>query len=130
MATAYLCDIIHRNKLPTKLFNASSSEIYKGHVDYTVKEDDTNMFHRHPYSIAKIMGHSIVDFYRNTYGLLFSNGVIFTTESPLKSQEFLLNKVKRTFHSDTLLLVIKYAIEVFTIPIRADHRYEIFHVMT
>jgi GDPmannose 4,6-dehydratase len=51
------------------------------------------MYHNHPYSIAKIMAHSIVDFYRNTYNLPFSNGVIFTTESPLKSLEFLLKKV-------------------------------------
>jgi GDPmannose 4,6-dehydratase len=39
------------------------------------------------------MGHSMVDFYRNTYGLPFSNGVIFTTESPLKKPVFLLNKI-------------------------------------
>ena len=93
MLTASLCDIIHRKGWKTKLFNASSSEMYKGHNDYDVKEDDHNMFHVHPYSIAKIMGHSMVDFYRNTYGLPFSNGVIFTTESPLKKPVFLLNKV-------------------------------------
>ena len=93
MATALLCDIIHRKGWATKLFNASSSEIYKGHVDYNVQENDTNMFHLHPYSIAKIMGHSMVDFYRDRYGLPFSNGVIFTTESPLKQPVFLLNKI-------------------------------------
>lgn len=93
MLTATLCDIIHRKGWKTKLFNASSSEMYKGHIDYNVNEDDHNMFHVHPYSIAKIMGHSMVDFYRNTYGLPFSNGVIFTTESPLKKPCFLLNKV-------------------------------------
>jgi GDP-mannose 4,6-dehydratase len=93
MVTAYLCDIIHRNKLKTKLFNASSSEIYKGHINYTVKEDDTHKYHLHPYSIAKTMGHSIIDFYRITYDLPFSNGVIFTTQSSLKRKEFLLNKV-------------------------------------
>ena len=93
MLTASLCDIIHRKGWKTKLFNASSSEMYKGHIDYNVNEDDHNMFHVHPYSIAKIMGHSMVDFYRNTYGLPFSNGVIFTTESPLKKPVFLLNKV-------------------------------------
>ena len=93
MITAQLCDIIHKNGWKTKLFNASSSEIYKGHIDYTVQENDHNMFHSHPYSIAKIMGHSMVDFYRNTYGLPFSNGVIFTTESPLKKPVFLLNKI-------------------------------------
>ena len=93
MLTSYLCDIIHRNKWNTKLFNASSSEIYKGHVDYQVNEDDNYKFHSHPYSIAKIMGHSMVDFYRTTYNSPFSNGVIFTTESRLKSKDFLLNKV-------------------------------------
>jgi GDPmannose 4,6-dehydratase len=95
MLTAHLCDIIHKKGWNTKLFNASSSEIYKGHNDYEVKEDDHNMFHLHPYSIAKTMGHSIVEFYRNNYGLPFSNGVIFTTESRLKRPDFLLNKVAK-----------------------------------
>lgn len=93
LLTATLCEIIHRKGWNTKLFNASSSEIYKGHIDYEVMEDDHDMYHLHPYSIAKIMGHSMVDFYRNTYGLPFSNGIIFTTESPLKKPVFLLNKV-------------------------------------
>jgi GDPmannose 4,6-dehydratase len=93
MITAKLCDIIHKNGWTTKLFNASSSEMYKGHINYKVEENDTHMFHLHPYSIGKIMGHSMVDFYRITYGLPFSNGIIFTTESPLKRPEFLLNKI-------------------------------------
>ena len=93
LLTALLCDIVHKKDWSTKIFNASSSEIYKGHIDYDVQEDDHNMFHLHPYSIAKIMGHNIVDFYRKTDNLPFSNGVIFTTESPLKNPQFLLNKV-------------------------------------
>ena len=93
MVAANICDIIYRNKLSTKLFNASSSEMYKGHADYLVEEDDTNMFHLHPYSIAKMMAHSVVEFYRNTHQLPFSNGVIFSTESRLKKPVFLLNKV-------------------------------------
>ena len=99
MITANLCDIIHRNGLSTKLFNSSSSEMYKGYIDYEVKEDDHNMFHLHPYSIAKIMGHSVVDFYRTTYNLPFSNGIFFTIESPLKKQSFLLNKVSNHIQS-------------------------------
>jgi len=95
LLTVKLCDIIHKQGWNTKLFNASSSEIYKGHVDYTVSEDDNNMYHSHPYSIAKTMGHNMVKFYRETYNLPFSNGVIFTTESPLKKPHFLLNKVAK-----------------------------------
>jgi len=93
MIVANICDILHRNGLKSKLFNASSSEIYKGHIDYLVTEDDANMNHLHPYSIAKIMGHNMVDFYRKTYKLPFSNGIIFTTESNRKKPVFLLNKV-------------------------------------
>ena len=93
LVAAHLCDIIHRNGLKTKLFNASSSEIYKGHVDYMVTDDDPNMRHIHPYSIAKIMSHATIDFYRNTYGLPFSNGVLFTTESRHRQPSFLLSKV-------------------------------------
>lgn len=91
MICVKLCELAHKYKC--KLFNASSSELYKGHVNYHVEEDDTNMFHLHPYSIAKKMGHEMVQFYREKYGLPFSNGVLFTVESELKRPEFLLNKV-------------------------------------
>jgi len=110
MFTGMLCDIIYKNRLGTKLFNASSSEIYKGHIDYTVSEDDTNMYHTHPYSIAKTMGHNIIKFYRETYNCPFSNGVIFTTESPLKTPVFLLNKVvqhiKASLHSESIIPLV------------------------
>lgn len=93
MVVANICHIIYKNKWNTKLFNASSSEMYKGHIDYEVKENDKNMYHCHPYSISKIMGHSIVDFYRQTYNLPFSNGVFFTIESKYKNGDFLLKKI-------------------------------------
>ena len=95
MITAFICDLIYQKGWKTKLFHASSSEIYKGHINYIVTEDDTHMYHLHPYSIAKTMAHNIVDFYRTTYDLPFSNGIMFTTESPLKSEDFLLNKVAK-----------------------------------
>jgi GDP-D-mannose dehydratase len=97
MLTAKLCDIIYRNNKKIRLFNASSSEIYKGHLDYYLKDDIedsiNNTFHNHPYSIAKIMGQNMVQFYRNNYDLHLSNGIIFTTQSERKSDKFLLNKI-------------------------------------
>jgi GDP-mannose 4,6-dehydratase len=93
LLTVKICDIIQKNGWKTTFFNASSSEIYKGHVDYFVEENDHNMFHIHPYSIAKTMGQNMVEFYRKTHNMNFSNGVIFTTESPLKKSHFLLNKI-------------------------------------
>jgi len=95
MITANLCDIIYKNNKNIKLFNASSSEIYKDHTVFNVDEysNINNVFHSHPYSIGKIIGHQIVKFYRDTYNLHFSNGIIFTTQSVRKSNNFLLNKI-------------------------------------
>lgn len=95
MVVTVICDCIHQNQLNCKLFHASSSEIFKGHGVYNVREFDHHYHHLHPYSIAKIMGHSMVNYYRQELGLPFFNGILFTTESVRKSPEFLLNKVAR-----------------------------------
>lgn len=92
-----ICHCVFTNDLSTKIFNASSSEIFKGHGDYTIIHTDNYYQHLHPYSISKIMGHSFVDFYRETYHCPFYNGIIFTTESCRKSTDFLLNKL--AYHS-------------------------------
>ena len=92
MTTAVICEIIERQQLKTKLINASSSEIYKGHGIYVVGENDTHMNHLHPYSIAKTLAHNVVKMYRQN-GFDFMNAVIFTTEGKGKGTQFLLNKV-------------------------------------
>jgi GDP-D-mannose dehydratase len=99
MMACEICDIIYKNGLKTKFFNASSSEIFKGHINYTITDNDNNFKHLHPYSIGKILSHTTVDWYRKMYNLPFSNGIIFTTESPLKKPTFLLNKVAKHIHS-------------------------------
>jgi nucleoside-diphosphate-sugar epimerase len=36
MSVAYLCEIIRNNNLSSSLFNASSSENFKGHINYNI----------------------------------------------------------------------------------------------
>jgi GDPmannose 4,6-dehydratase len=90
---AVLCDILFRNKIHCKLFNASSSEIYKGHLEYTIQDDDDHMMPTTMYAVCKMTGHKIVDKYRVRYNLPFSNGIIFMTESKLRSEKFLFKKI-------------------------------------
>lgn len=99
---AVICKCVFQHKLPTRVFNASSSDIFKGHTDYIVHGNDNHYFHLHPYSIAKIMGHSIVDFYRTRYRCPFYNGIIFMAESCRKSTDFLLNRL--AMHSNQWVL--------------------------
>jgi len=101
MVASVLCDIIHRNNLQTCLFNASSSEVYKGNKVHFISENDPRLRPTHPYSIAKAMSHHIVSWYRTTHNLPFSNGVIFTTESCNRKGDFLVKKCTdhaRNFH--------------------------------
>ena len=89
---AELCEFIQKNNMRTKVFNASSSELYKGHGVYTVEEDDTQYMPAHPYAIGKLTSHLIVEWYRHTYNLPFSNGILFMTESPHRGADFLIPK--------------------------------------
>lgn len=90
---AVICDCVYKNGLQTRVFNASSSEIFKEHGNFIVHGYENYYKNLHPYSIAKVMGHSIVDYYREKNDCPFFNGIIFTTESCRKSTEFLLNKL-------------------------------------
>jgi GDP-D-mannose dehydratase len=97
VVTSYLCDIVLKNKLKCKIFNASSCENYKGHIDYMIHDSDINFMPNSIYGISKIFGHNIIDYYRKKYNLNVSNGIIFTTESPLRKNIFLFRKI--TEHS-------------------------------
>ena len=93
MSTAYLCEIIRSNNLSSSLFNASSSENFKGHINYNVTEDDLHFQPNTLYGISKTFGHQIVNHYCKKYNLPLSNGILFTTESPQRTDKFLLKRI-------------------------------------
>jgi GDP-mannose 4,6-dehydratase len=93
MVSVQICDTIHKNNLKTKFLNASSSEIFKGHYNYTITHNSTHFIPTHPYSFAKLLGHQFTDFYRTTYNLPFCNCIVFTTESSLRNNFFLFKKL-------------------------------------
>lgn len=88
-----ICEIIKKENLKTKFLNASSSEIFKGHNNYIINEKNNYFIPTHPYAFAKLLGHQFVDYYRDTYKLNFFNCILFTTESKLRDNFFLLKKI-------------------------------------
>lgn len=93
VSTATICEWIATRSPKTRLFNASSSEIFKGHGEYTVHDDDTSLSPITIYAISKSLGHNIVNYYRTTKGIHASNGILFTTESFKRKPSFLLKKI-------------------------------------
>ena len=92
-----ICDVIYRNGLKCKVFNASSSELFKGNGEHNIEDADTNFKPATTYGFCKLLGHQVLDSYRVKYGLPFSNGIIFMTESKYRPETFLLKKV--TLHA-------------------------------
>ncbi len=93
MVVGKLCQLIHTYGWPCKLFHASSSENYKKHGQYMVTDEEEEFAPQSMYGICKTFGHQLVDYYRKKYNLPFSNGILFTTESRYRKNNFLLRKV-------------------------------------
>lgn len=79
-----------------KLFNASSSEIYRGLNKKIIQTGDTSTYPLNPYAISKLSAYWTIKYYREKYGLNCMSGIIFTTESPLRKNSFLIKKVVET----------------------------------
>jgi GDPmannose 4,6-dehydratase len=89
-----LLETIRLFSLDTKLYQASSSEIY-GRVKNMPITLETPMHPVSPYAVSKMASYFMITTYRESYGLFASNGVLFNHESYLRSNNFFVKKVIR-----------------------------------
>jgi GDPmannose 4,6-dehydratase len=75
-----------------RFYQASSSEMF-GKVQEVPQSEDTPLYPRSPYGVAKVYGHWITINYRESYDLHASSGMLFNHESPRRGLEFLPRKV-------------------------------------
>jgi len=79
---------------PTRVrfYQASSSEMF-GKVQAVPQKEDTLLWPRSPYGVAKVFGHYMTINYRESYGMHASSGILFNHESPRRGPEFVTRKV-------------------------------------
>ena len=87
-----LLEFIRRRKKITKLFYASSSEIFKRNKKNTLNEK-SELGASTPYGIAKTAGTLLIKNYREEYKLFACSGILFNHESPLRSKNFVFKKI-------------------------------------
>ncbi len=75
-----------------RFYQASSSEMF-GKVQAVPQSEDTPLYPRSPYGVAKVYGHWITINYRESYGLHASSGILFNHESPRRGLEFVTRKI-------------------------------------
>lgn len=91
MIPLIICECIRNTKI--KFVNMCSAEIYRGLGIQTVDETCLETFPINPYGITKLASYHILKYYRNQYRLNCSNAILFTTESPLRRNTFLIKKL-------------------------------------
>src|SRR5512146_1360740 len=75
-----------------RFYQASSSEMF-GMVQETPQRENTPLYPRSPYGVAKVYGHWITVNYRESFGLYAVSGILFNHESPRRGLEFVTRKV-------------------------------------
>ncbi len=92
IGTLRLLDAIKDSQINTRLYQASTSELF-GLVQEVPQSETTPFYPRSPYAVAKLYGFWIVKNYREAYGLHASNGILFNHESPRRGETFVTRKI-------------------------------------
>ncbi|WP_037193766.1 GDP-mannose 4,6-dehydratase [Rhodococcoides fascians] len=92
-----------------RFYQASSSEMF-GKVQQVPQREETLLWPRSPYGVAKVYGHYMTINYRESYGLHASSGILFNHESPRRGPEFVTRKVSQAVARISLGLQDKIAL--------------------
>jgi GDPmannose 4,6-dehydratase len=94
LGTMHLLEAIRDTGLPTKFYQASSSEMY-GKVVETPQRETTPFHPRSPYACAKVFSYWQTVNYRESYKMFAVNGILFNHESPRRGETFVTRKITR-----------------------------------
>ncbi|GAC1441650.1 MAG: GDP-mannose 4,6-dehydratase [Mycobacteriales bacterium] len=92
-----------------RFYQASSSEMF-GKVQEVPQRENTLLWPRSPYGVAKVFGHYMTINYRESYGMHASSGILFNHESPRRGPEFVTKKVTQAVARISLGLQDKLAL--------------------
>lgn len=81
--------------LNTKIYQASTSELYSGNPEEAPQNEKTLFKPRSPYGVAKLYGLEIARVYRESYKMFVCNGILFNHESPRRADNFVSRKVTK-----------------------------------
>ena len=92
IGTLNVIEAIRTHSLNTKLYQASTSELY-GMIQEPIQSETTPFYPRSPYGVAKLYGFWILKNYREAYNIFACNGILFNHTSPRRGENFVEKKI-------------------------------------
>jgi GDPmannose 4,6-dehydratase len=90
-----LLDAIKDTKVQTRLYQASTSELFGGLPGSAPQSETTPFYPKSPYGAAKLYAYWVTVNYRESYGIYACNGILFNHESPRRGETFVTKKITR-----------------------------------
>ena len=87
-----ILDIVKFLKLDTKIYQASTSEMF-GKVLEIPQKETTPFNPQSPYGFSKVFAHNAAKNYRESYDIFASCGILFNHESPRRAENFITRKI-------------------------------------
>jgi GDPmannose 4,6-dehydratase len=103
-----------------RFYQASSSEMF-GRVREVPQNEQTPLYPRSPYGVAKVYGHFITINYRESYDLHATSGILFNHESPRRGLEFVTRKI--TWHAAAIKHGLRDKLALGNLDARRDWGY-------
>ena len=94
LSTLHLLEAVRKYRPETRLFHASSSQIF-GQPDHEPQDENTPHRPLSPYGASKSFATQLVKIYRETHGLFAVNGILYNHESPRRGVQFVTAKICR-----------------------------------
>ena len=93
VSTIKILEAIRQNKIDTKFYQASTSELFGGIIGTAPQSEITPFHPRSPYAAAKLYSYWITVNYREAYDMFACNGILFNHESPRRGEDFVTRKI-------------------------------------
>jgi len=93
LGVLYLLNAIKTFSPTTKIYQASTSEMFGSSNDGGYQDENTIFHPRSPYGVSKLYAYWMCVNYREAYGIFASNGILFNHESPIRGINFITRKV-------------------------------------
>lgn len=93
VGTTRLLEAIRMTGLPTRFYQASSSEMFG--ASPPPQDESTPFYPRSPYGAAKVYAYWMTRNYREAHGIHACNGILFNHESPRRGETFVTRKIAK-----------------------------------